>query len=84
MPVESPTMIADGDGDGGEVDAPCQFRVNLRVNSANILRNRRLLAISCGKLWIFVEFCLEVKPGGRALQSTIVRGKKLCVFVLHV
>ena len=22
LPVESPTMIADGDGDGGEVDAP--------------------------------------------------------------
>ena len=34
----------------------------LRVNSANILHNRRLLAVSCGKLWIFVEFRLEVKP----------------------
>ena len=34
----------------------------LRVNSANILRNQRLLAVSCGKLWIFVEFRLEVKP----------------------
>ena len=34
----------------------------LRVNSANILHNRHLLAVSCGKLWIFVEFRLEVIP----------------------
>ena len=34
----------------------------LGFNSANILRNRCLLAVSCGKLWIFVEFRLEVKP----------------------
>ena len=29
----------------------------------NILRNRCLLAVSCGKLWIFVESRLKVKPG---------------------
>ena len=34
----------------------------LHVNSANILRNRHLLVVSCGKLWIFVEFRLEVIP----------------------
>ena len=36
----------------------------LCVNSANILRNRCLLvlAVSCGKLWIFVVSRLEVEP----------------------
>ena len=34
----------------------------LGFNSANMLRNRCLLAVSCGKMWIFVEFRLEVKP----------------------
>ena len=34
----------------------------LCVNSANILRNRCLLAVSRGKLWIFVVGRLEVEP----------------------
>ena len=34
----------------------------LCLNSANTLHNRCLLAVSRGRLWIFVESRLEVKP----------------------